>query len=348
MPALYLAQEFSSRGDRILFVGSGRPLEAKLIDAAGFARKLIGFVGLKDRSLRSLAQIVLSFPRAMKQSVAVLREFNPDLVVGMGGYVTVPPVLAAYFLGIPTWIHEAELRPGRATRLLQCFATKISLAFAANPLVSRANSVVTGHPLRPEIANIEAWDSRRETISRILVVGGSQGASALDQAVPEILTKLNLPQIEVWHQCREQNVEQVKARYAQNNISSRVESFISDMCAAYVFADLIISRAGAGALMELGAVNRATILVPFPHAQGGHQLLNAHILSDAGKALLVEEGVDFSARLEAAVKSLLQPAVLRRMLDLPPPVRPLGATARIVEGCHALVAERAEVAKPTH
>ena len=336
MPALYLAREFTARGDEVMFVGSGRPLEARLIDAAGYKRSVIDFVGLKQRSLRAVFDVLFSFPRSLSQSRAIVQQFKPDVVVGMGGYVSVPPVLIAYLRGLPTWIHEAELKPGRATRFLKSFATRISLAFPSNPLASRPNSVVTGHPVRPEIINVPAPTTEPQSLGRILVVGGSQGAEALDRVVPDVITNLQLPNIEMWHQCREQNVEQLRQRYEHSNIRARVESFIEDMCAAYAFADIIISRSGAGAIMELGALNRATILVPFPHAQGGHQLQNARILGDAGKALIVEEGAEFDLRLEQAVRALLNPATARQMIERPAPLRPLEATRRIVDGCHAI------------
>ena len=340
MPALYLAREFSARGDDVMFIGSGRPLEVKLIDKAGYQRRVINFIGLNKRSLRAVAQVVLNLPRAFAQSRAILKQFNPDVVVGMGGYVSVPPVLMAYLLGVPTWIHEAELYPGRSTRLLKSFAARVSLAFPSNPLAARANAVVTGHPVRTEIVSVPPWRSRSESIRHILVVGGSQGAAALDRCLPPIIASISTSQIDIWHQCREENVEKVRKLYEQYKIKARVESFIEEMCEAYAFADLIISRSGAGAVMELGAVNRATILVPFPHAQGGHQLLNARILSDAGKAVLVEEGSDFSARLELAVRSLLDPTVIAQMIEKPPPIRPLEAARLIADGCHGLVAHR--------
>jgi len=339
MPALYLAEEFRARGDQVLFVGSGRPLEARLIDAAGFSRNAISFIGLKRRSFGALIKLLISFPRAFVQTALIVRRFKPDVVVGMGGYVSVPPVLIARIFGIPSWIHEAELQPGRATRLLKYFATKISLAFPTNPLAVRPDSLVTGHPVRSTIVTVPAWDRGRTTINRFLIVGGSQGAEALDRSLPAILSELNLPQIEVWHQCREQNVESVRNLYAENKITARVESFIVDICEAYAFADIIISRAGAGAIMELGSINRATILVPFPHAQGGHQLQNAKLLADAGKALIVEEGQSFAVRLEEAIKRLLDPQAVRQLIERTAPIRPLEATKRIVDGCHALAAQ---------
>lgn len=337
MPALYLAREFRARGDQVLFVGSGRPLEAKLIDADGFERAVIDFVGLRDRSLSSILRVLCSFPRALVQTISILRKYKPNLVLGMGGYVTVPPVFLARVFGVPSWIHEAELLPGRATRVLKYVASKISLAFPSNPLSQRNNAVITGHPVRPEIASVTSPDLNNLALKHVLVVGGSQGAAALDLYVPQVLANLNISNLSVWHQCREQNVEEVRKRYAQCHIDARVESFIDQMTQAYQFADLIISRSGAGAVMEIGAINRVAVFVPFPHAQGGHQALNAKILADSGRAIIVEEGEAFDHRLESALRKLAQPGEMRRMLELPPRIRPLEAVNQIVDGCHALV-----------
>ena len=317
----------------IEFIGSGRPLESQTIDAAGYQRHQISTSGIKRRGLAGLARFCVTFPIALGQVWRIFRERKPKLVIGVGGYVTFIPVTLARLCGIPAWIHEAELKPGLANWVLSLYASRVSLAFEGAKMPGWARTVVTGHPLRSEI---RAAAVERKTVTRprkLLVVGGSQGARAIDAAMEALAGFIKAEGLEVWHQCRPESVEGLRAAYSKRQVTARVDAFISDMAAAYRYADIVLARAGAGTVMEIGAVNIPAVFVPYPFAQGGHQLANAEYLARAGKAVVVEEGEHFEERLKEAIAGLTNAEGYAAMLARPSPARSLDAAERIAQGC---------------
>jgi UDP-N-acetylglucosamine--N-acetylmuramyl-(pentapeptide) pyrophosphoryl-undecaprenol N-acetylglucosamine transferase len=339
-PALYLAREIQRRDPavQIWFVGSGRPLEAKIIDAAGFHREVLDVVGVNRRGLRGLVEFLGKLPRALRQAWKILAAFKPDAVVGVGGYVSVLPVFLAWGRGIPTWIHEAELAPGLANRFLAFFATKASVAFKNAKMPRQSRVVFTGHPLRDEILKVPSSLPETTAITNVLVIGGSQGAESLDRALPALGEILKSAQLTVLHQCRAANVEKVSRAYQEQGVSASVAPFIEDMAAAYMWAHLVVSRSGAGTLMELCVVNRPAILVPLP-SKGIQQLSNARVLENQGKALVVEEGADFVPRLGQALAYLIKPQNFFAMQAKPCEQRVTDAVERIAAGVLALKKE---------
>ncbi len=317
LPAVFIARGFQRQaGDRpieLLFVGSGRPLEERIVGGAGFSRTVIPMSGVKGVGIGGLVRTLGRLPRALIATWRLLRTFKPTLVVGVGGYASVLPVLLASALRIPTWIHEAEISPGVANRFLARFATRISTAFERCDLTGE-KVLYTGHPVRETIAAVGARLPGTPP-ARLLVLGGSQGAAAIDEALVALGATLQKRGLTVWHQCRAEALDKVRAGYATSGCPVRVESFIEDMAAAYTWSDLIISRAGAGAVMEIGAVNRPTIFVPFPSSQGNHQYHNAKTLEERGKALIVEQGEKFQERLFAAIEMLLHQPTYDAMLQ---------------------------------
>ena len=321
----------------ITFAGSGRPLEEKLIDGAGFTRVVLPLEPLRARGQAAL-KLPLTFPVAVAATWRMLRETKPDVVIGVGGYVSVLPVLLARLMGIPSWIHEAEARAGKANRLLACVATRISLAFPDAEIPCRSKTVHTGHPLRPEFAAfVAAPQPVPERPQRLLVLGGSQGAEGIDRGLEGLAPWLASRGIEVLHQCRAVNVERLTKAYAASGVAARVQPFIDDMLEACGWAHVIVSRTGAGATMELEVVGKPCVLVPFPHAQGGHQKLNALFLVSKGKGLLCEEGEGFSSRLQAALGQLFDPAEYRRRVSLATDLRSVTAAEAIARGAMALI-----------
>ena len=339
LPALYIANELKriNPGLNIHFVGSGRPLEAEVIGKAGFPVHTISIVGLKSRGFAGLLQFVCKLPAALMQTLRLFRNLKPNLVIGVGGYVTFLPVTVAWFKRIPRWIHEAERKPGLANKILSLYASAVSVAFAETILPRPKLKIFTGHPLRPELKQFR--DSPKSVVvpKSLLVMGGSQGSQAIDMALIDLIPFIKRQGLSIWHQCREDNVAKVSAAYQAAGVSARVASFIHDMPEAYRFADLIVSRSGAGSVMELGVVNLPCILVPFPFAQGLHQHVNANILVSAGKALMVEEGAEFSKRLESAIEELLNPVRYSQMKKLPAVDRGLDAAEKIARGCLGLM-----------
>lgn len=340
-PALYIAQAIKNADPlaTVEFIGSGRPLEEKLIDSAGYTRHVIGVSGVRQSGIGGLLRFVRSVPAAANQIRQLIRTKKVRAVIGVGGYVSVVPVLVAKICRVPTWIHEAELRPGTANWFLSLFAKRMSLAFEDAKAPFWAKIEHTGHPVRPEISAVDRTTIPVDAPKRILVIGGSQGARALDVSMPTALGLLETLGVQVCHQCRPENVDEVSKAYSEKKITARVLPFIEDMAAAYSWSDIIVSRAGAGSIMEIATVNRPAILVPYPHQQGTHQTDNAKTLSTRGKALLVEEGADFEKRLQSSLEELLDPAKYRAMKELPGDGRNVDAADRIAKGIVGLGAQ---------
>ena len=193
----------------------------------------------------------------------------------------------------------------------------------------------TGHPVREELAYVTPL-SPGEAPRRILVLGGSQGAAALDEAMIELASALKEREVQLVHQTRPENLERVRGAYVAAGVNAEVHPFIEDMVAAYSRAHIIISRAGAASVTELGIVNRPSILVPLPSSQGGHQLVNARYLVERGKALLVMQGEDFKLRLEQALLKLLELEFFAEMMSRPFDRRSVSAASEIARGCLSL------------
>ena len=338
-PAVFIARAFERNTSNVVieFVGSGRPLEEKIIGGAGYKINVISMVGVKRRGILGLLQAILLTPKALLETIRLFRGFKPDVVIGVGGYVAFMPITWARLTGVKTWIHEAELKPGMANKVMSMYAHKVSVAFKEATLASRRNAVFTGQPVREELSKVPKTIPPNEKPRKILVVGGSQGANALDKTLPRLGALLRDNSAEILHQCRPENVDTVSTAYKASGINAQVVSFIDDMAGAYSNCHIVISRSGAGAVMELGVVNRPGILVPYPFAQGDHQTANALTLVNAGKALLVKEGDDFPAKLEAALRNLFGTDFYRVMQSRPFEGRIGDAADRIAIGCVNLI-----------
>lgn len=338
LPAVYIARAIKrqSPSHEIAFVGSGRPLEEKLIDPEGFPRHIVTISGIKRTGLVGKLRFLLRFPAAVCATWGLISRVKPAVVVGVGGYVSVLPVLLARLRGIPTWIHEAELHPGLANHLLSYVTSKISLAFESSRMPCARKTVYTGHPVREQIRAIAPVQAPSNgVISHLLVMGGSQGADAVDRAMVAVAPLLRERGIEVWHQSRVENVEFVRRGYSEAGVTSQVVPFIDQLPEAYRWAHLIVSRAGAGAVMEISAVNIPAILIPLPATQIG-QADNARFLERLGKALVVPEGEAMHERLQAALRALLEPARYAQMKQAAGDQRALDAADRIAAGVLSL------------
>ena len=323
------------------FIGAGRPLEEKLIVDKGYTRHTIASAGVKRRKLLGVFQFLVRLPKGISQISSLYRSFGPDVVVGVGGYVSVLPIIVARLKGVPTWIHEAERQPGLANRVLGYFADRMSTAFADTKVGGRVQTVHTGHPVREELARVDSVAIRPDAPKRLLVLGGSQGARGLDESVPHLASLLAERNIEVVHQCRPDAMELVVNSYRAAGVAAHVVSFIDDMTGAYDWSDVIISRAGASSVAEISCVNRPAIFVPYPFQQGTHQTDNARVLVDHQKGILVEETApDFAGRLKGALERLLDPNVFRGMKEAPAPNRSTNAASAIADGILGLVTAR--------
>lgn len=304
-PALYIAKAITALapGSTVVFIGSGRPLEAKIIDAAGFKRYEVNTSGLRRLGAAGFLKWLRTLPRAIASVRQILRSEQPQIVIGVGGYVSVLPVLLARLKGIPTWVHEAEHEPGWANRFLARFVTKMSLAWADTDLPPQVARVLTGHPVRPELLKMDFSRLQLSSPPRVLILGGSQGARALDEGCCKLAPFFAQYNVSLWHQSRAESVDLVRQTYERSGVVSKVAPFIEEMAEALQWADIIISRSGAGAVREIEVSRRPAILVPLPEAV--EQRYNAKVLQDKGQALIVEQSNNFVESLRSGLEQLL-------------------------------------------
>jgi UDP-N-acetylglucosamine--N-acetylmuramyl-(pentapeptide) pyrophosphoryl-undecaprenol N-acetylglucosamine transferase len=294
-PALSLARAIKKirPESEFLFVGAGRPVEEKILGPENWQRAVLKTSGLKGRGwagkFRALAECAAGTVAAIK----LLRSFRPTLVIGVGGYVTVPVGLAAKLCGIPLILHEQNSRPGLSNRALAKIAKLVMVAFEeAAPAFTSAKTVVTGNPVRPEIAAIAAKTRDfKNKKARIVITGGSQGAAALNEIASQAISLLLkvTTGFTVIHQTGEDDLAKIESFYAGEGVEHQSAAFFQDMAAIYENADLVIGRAGASTVSELAAAALPSILVPLPTAADDHQTVNARHLSDRGAALLLPQ-----------------------------------------------------------
>jgi UDP-N-acetylglucosamine--N-acetylmuramyl-(pentapeptide) pyrophosphoryl-undecaprenol N-acetylglucosamine transferase len=292
IPALAIANEFIIRGYSVHWLGTRTGMEAQLVPSKNIPISYITIVGLRGKHWLTFLIIPFKILIALLQSIKILLNLKPALVLGMGGFVTGPSGIAAWLLRIPLIIHEQNAIPGTANRMLARFARKVLEGFP-NSFTNMKQVQFTGNPIRTEFANLLAptarFANRDTTKLRLLVVGGSRGALALNKCVPQALQQCHKQDIEVWHQTGQNHLEISLALYQSVSIVAKVVPFIEDMAAAYAWADLVVCRAGAITIAELAAAGIASILVPFPYAIDDHQTKNAEYLSKAGAAILIQE-----------------------------------------------------------
>ena len=306
-PALAVADELRSKGLRVVWLGTRAGLEAEIVPKAGIAMEWVKVSGLRGKGWLSWAAAPARLMIAVGQALVVLRRVRPQAVLGMGGFVTGPGGVASWLLGAPLLIHEQNAIAGMTNRWLAPLAKVVMEAFPGT-FEGRVNAVTTGNPVRGEIAAVaepEVRFAERSGAIRLLVLGGSLGAAALNDVVPEALAALPLEKRpEVWHQAGRRNFEQAKARYGQHGVDGRVEPFIDDMAQAYAWADLVLCRAGALTVSELAAAGVGAILVPYPYAVDDHQSANAQFLVETGAAVMVRQEALSAQRLRGLFEEL--------------------------------------------
>lgn len=301
-PALAVARELQSRGVSVSWLGTARGIEARLVPQANIELHLLPVQGVRGRGIGGLLKAPVLVTWAVWRALKLVRQIDPDLVLGFGGFASGPGGVAARLAGRPLIIHEQNAVAGTTNRLLSRFATRVLTAF---PKVF-AGAQVVGNPVRADIAQLpepeERLAKRAEQLGfRLLVLGGSLGAQALNELVPQGLAHLAGHQRpEVWHQTGRDRAAACKALYEELNVEARVDDFIEDMAEAYGWADLVICRAGALTVSELMAVGVAALLVPYPHAIDDHQSRNAEVLEQAGAAKVIQQK-DLDAQTLAAL-----------------------------------------------
>ena len=283
-PALATAKELKSKGFDIHWLGTPGSMEADLVPRHGIDISFIPVTGLRGKGLSFLLKAPWKLAASLFKAIAVLKKHKPVCVVGMGGYVTGPGGVAAKLLGIPLVIHEQNAVAGMTNKLLAKVANRVLEAFPDTFVGQKA--VLTGNPVRTDIADIAPLQSHKPV--RLLIVGGSRGAVAINELIPVVLKNCS-GELEVWHQTGANNDQQTKALYDANGVNGRVEPFIHDMAEAYDWADLVICRSGALTVAELAVAGRPAILVPYPYAVDDHQTVNGQYLVRQGAAKMIQQ-----------------------------------------------------------
>jgi UDP-N-acetylglucosamine--N-acetylmuramyl-(pentapeptide) pyrophosphoryl-undecaprenol N-acetylglucosamine transferase len=305
IPALAIAQELRSRyAAEVVFVGTRRGIETRLVPPAGFKLHLIEVGALKRVDVATRLKTLLDLPRAIVASSGLVREFRPDVMIGVGGYASGPAMLVAAMMNVPSIAFEPNVIPGVANRLLAPMVSAAAVHFEATCRYF-PKCQVTGVPVRREFFSmpIRPKDAR----PTLLVFGGSQGAHAINRVVLDALPKLveAVPSIHIIHQTGEKDYAEAQAVYLRTMISAEVSAFIDDMPAAFARADLLLCRSGASTVGEIAAAAKAAIFVPLPTAADDHQTHNAATLVEANAARLLPQSELTSERLTADVATML-------------------------------------------
>ena len=303
-PAIAVAQELQQQGWEIRWLGTKDRMEAQLVPKHGIPIEFIQISGLRGKGIKSLLLAPFAILRAVCQARKIIQQYQPNAVLGMGGYVSGPGGIAAKLCGVPVVLHEQNAIAGLTNNWLSKIAARVLQAFPnAFP-----HAEVVGNPVRRDLFQTESPETRfaaRDKTLRILVVGGSQGARVLNQTVPKVAEKLSAQGLEIYvrHQVGKGNLAGIEEIYQANQNGVATE-FIDDMAEAYAWADIVICRSGALTVCELAAVGVPAIFVPFQH-KDRQQFLNAKYLADAGAALIIEQPEFTEERLLNALTPLL-------------------------------------------
>ena len=305
IPALAIAQELSSQyRAEVLFIGTQRGIETRLVPAAGFPLRFVNVGALNRVDLKTRLMTLWSLPRAVLHSAGLIREFHPDVMIGVGGYASGPAMIAAALLRVPTVAFEPNVVPGFANRVVARTVRAAAVHFEATRRYFR-NAVVTGVPVRREFFHIPPRPA--DAPPTLLVFGGSQGAHAINQAVLGALPHLveTLPIMHIIHQTGERDYAAAQSEYLKTSISAEVSPFIDNMPAAFAKADLLVCRSGASTVAEVTAAGKPAIFIPLPTAADDHQRYNAAILAEHNAGRLLPQAELTSQRLVEEVVTLL-------------------------------------------
>ena len=348
-PGISLAQAMMRTypGCEVLFIGTERKMDKTALANLGFATRTIKSQGLKGKNMTAKIMAMLQQPAAFAEAAGIIRKFKPDLVFGVGGYVTGPVILAARLLGIATCIHEQNSVPGLANRLLGHIAHRIFVSLPGSEKYFPASkTLLSGNPVRSTIikaASRMPHPEYQEPLT-VLVLGGSQGAQRLNTLMLEAVEKClreREPVPNIIHQTGELDETRVREKYGALGINARVNSFFSDMAEIYSQADLVVSRAGATTLAELTVFHKPVILVPYPYAADNHQEINGRYLVEAGGGLMFLQSELDGVKLGMEIKRLLaDTALLAEMAANSGRIGRPEATGSIVNGCMELLKDK--------
>jgi len=304
-PGLAIANYLREQNVEVHWLGTHQGLEARVVPAANIPLHFISITGLRGKGLKSLLHAPIKITQAIRQSRRILKQIQPDVVIGLGGFVSGPGGIASWLQGIPLVIHEQNAKAGLTNQLLSRVAKKVLEGFP-DTFKARSKVVTVGNPVRIEIESLPSPDARfaiPHAPYRLLILGGSLGAKALNELVPRAVAKL--PAAErpmVWHQSGDKHFSETQKQYQSIGLQVILTPFIEDMAKAYEWADLVICRAGALTVAELCAAGVGAMFVPFPHAVDDHQTANADFMVRKNAAFCIQQAALTEDRLADIVR----------------------------------------------
>jgi len=345
-PGMAIAEAFVERekGNEVLFIGTEKGIEARILPGGKFPLRTIKAKPIQGKSLLEKVKAIWSLPMAISEAYSILRKFQPQLVLGVGGYASGPTLLAAFFLGIKRAIQEQNVMPGMTNRILKWFSQRIFVSFEeAKEYFPDKKTVVTGNPIRKEFfASLKKDKEKMKEKGRftLLIFGGSAGAHRINQAMIEALGHLQgiKSSLKIIHQTGKEDLDFVSKAYREKGFDALVGPFFEDMATYYQVSDLVICRSGASTVAELAVCGKAALLIPYPYAAHHHQLINAKKLVDLGAARMI---LDQELNGRVIAQTILQlydhPEERVRMEET---IQRLGkprAAEEIVDHCYALL-----------
>ncbi len=332
-PAMAVADYMKEHGWNIVWLCTEGGMENKLIEGKGYKKAMMTMRGVRGKGVMGWLLLPIKLATAFKQSVGAIRQHQPNVVLGMGGFAAFPGGLMAKLLGKPLVIHEQNSIAGLTNKALSVVANQVLAAF---PSAFGESAQLVGNPVRYEITQLASPQQRysaRTGKLKVLVVGGSLGAQALNDVLPKVFA--NLPENtrpEVIHQAGEKHIAALQANYHAASVAAETKAFIHNMADMYAWADVVICRAGALTVAELACVGVASVLVPFPHAVDDHQTYNAKYLSDAGAAKLIQQSEFSVAKATEILRGLTREICLDMAIKAKQLAKP-EATATVAKIC---------------
>ena len=331
-PAMAVADYMKEHGWKIVWLCTEGGMENKLIENKAYSKAMMTMRGVRGKGLLGWILLPIKLATAFKQSFSAIRLHQPNVVLGMGGFAAFPGGLMAKVLGTPLVIHEQNSIAGLTNKTLSLFANKVLAAF---PSAFGKNAELVGNPVRQDITQLAAPQQRysqRTGKLKLLVVGGSLVAQALNEVIPKALAALPKDTFDVIHQAGEKHISALQANYHAASVNAETKAFINNMAQMYAWADVVICRAGALTVAELACVGVASILVPFPHAVDDHQTYNAQYLSDAGAAQLIQQA-EFNVQKATQILQGLTRAICCEMAIKAKQLAKPEATASVAKIC---------------
>lgn len=337
-PALAMAKAFQEQGAEIMWLGTQAGIESTVVPANNIDICYLDIAGVRGQGIKRLVLAPFKIMLAVLKVLGLIRSFKPDLVLGMGGFVTGPGGIGAWLSRTPLCIHEQNAVAGFTNKVLAKFSKKVFQAFPNTFVDINAEVKTTGNPVRKEIAEIalprERFSDRQGPI-HVLILGGSQGAVALNQVVPEAFAAMaNTDQFIIRHQAGGNNLEAAMEKYKSLNVNAEVLPFIDDMKQAYEWADVVVCRSGALTVAELAAAGVGALLVPYPFAVDDHQTKNGEYLSQNGAAILIQQSELQPGTLkDVIIENFSDRENLLRMAEAARKLALVNATDDVMKGC---------------